>query len=166
MAGMSHATMPGAGASSAAAYGAEVRAGYDEVRRATAPFKSLDSAVAHGYVRDVAQCYADSIYGTGGAMGFHHINRALLDRKVEVDKPEILMYERTRDGKYDLVGVEYLVLYRDWPKDTVPPTLMGRPMMQENDRHYWYSHMWIWEPSSSGLFADWNPAVKCPPKGQ
>ena len=161
---MSH-LMPGAGAASPSAYGPEVQAGYEVVRRATTPFKSLDSAVAHGYARDVTQCFADSIYGSGGAMGFHHINRALLDRKVEVDKPEILMYERTRDGMYNLVGVEYIVLYRDWPKDSVPPTLMGRPMMHENDRNYWYSHMWIWKPSSSGLFADWNPAVKCPPKG-
>ncbi len=25
----------------------------------------------------------------------------------------------------------------------------------------WYLHVWTWEPSPSGLFADWNPKVKC-----
>jgi hypothetical protein len=155
--------MPGAGAESPSAYSAEVRAGYDAVRKATARFKSVDSAVAAGYASslDVKQCFADSIFGSGGAMGYHHINRAYLDKKVEIDKPEILMYEQTADGKYALTGVEYIVLYRDWPKDSVPPTLMGRPMMHENTRNYWYSHMWIWKPSASGLFADWNPSVKC-----
>lgn len=154
--------MPGAGAPSARAYSHEVQAGYDQVRAATASFKSLDSAVAHGYARDVPQCFADSIFGSGGAMGFHHINRAYVDNKIEIDKPEILMYERTRDGKYELTGVEYILPFRYWPKDSVPPKFLGRDLMRENDRNYWYTHMWIWKPSSTGLFADWNPAVKCP----
>jgi hypothetical protein len=158
----SHMQMPGAGAPSARAYSPEVQAGYDQVRAATASFKNLDSAVAHGYARDVPQCFADSIYGSGGAMGFHHINRAYVDDKLEIAKPEILMYERTRDGKYELTGVEYILPFRYWPKDSVPPKFLGRDLMRENDRNYWYTHMWIWKPSSTGLFADWNPAVKCP----
>ena len=154
--------MPGMGAPSARSYSREVQAGYDQVRAATAAFKNLDSAVARGYAKDVPQCFADSIYGSGGAMGFHHINRAYVDDKLEVDKPEILMYERTRDGKYEFTGVEYILPFRYWPKDSVPPKFLGRELMRENDRNYWYTHMWIWKPSSTGLFADWNPAVKCP----
>jgi hypothetical protein len=154
--------MPGMGAPSARAYSREVQAGYDQVRAATAAFKNLDSAVARGYARDVPQCFADSIFGSGGAMGFHHVNRTYVDGKLEIDKPEILMYERTRDGKYELTGVEYILPFRYWPKDSVPPKFLGRDLMRENDRNYWYTHMWIWKPSSTGLFADWNPAVKCP----
>jgi len=25
----------------------------------------------------------------------------------------------------------------------------------------WYLHVWHWEPNPSGVFADWNPNVKC-----
>ena len=157
-------SMPGAGAATPSAYSAEVQAGYAKVRAATASFRVLDSAVANGYAKDVAQCFADSIYDSGGAMGYHHVNRQYLDAKVEIEHPEIVMYERKPDGKYEMTGVEYIVPYRFWPKDSVPPKLMGRPMVQENERNYWYSHMWVWKPSSAGLFADWNPAVKCPPK--
>lgn len=154
--------IPGAGAQDPSAYGREIQAGYAAVRAATAPLKNLDSAVARGYARDVAQCFSDSIFSTGGAMGYHHLNRGYLDGTVEIEKPEILMYERLRDGSYALTGVEYIVPYRFWARDSVPPTLMGRPMLREDERNYWYSHMWIWKPSAAGLFADWNPAVKCP----
>jgi hypothetical protein len=158
-------SMPGAGAPAARAYSREVQDAYEKVRAATAPFKNLDSAVARGYNRDVAVCFADSIYGSGGAMGYHHVNRAYIDAKLEVEKPEIVMYERTKDGKYELTAVEYLLLYRFWPKDSaVAPTFLGRPLLRDDTRNYWYTHMWIWKPSSTGLFADWNPAVKCPPK--
>ena len=158
--------MPGAGAPSVRAYDREVQDGYDQVRAATAAFKNLDSAVARGYARDVPQCFADSLFGSGGAMGFHHVNRAYMDAKLEIDKPEILLYERTRDGKYELTGVEYILPFRYWPKDSVPPKFLGRDLLRENDRNYWYTHMWIWKPSSTGLFADWNPAVKCPPRAK
>jgi hypothetical protein len=163
MAGMSHATMPGAGAPSPRSYSREIQAGYEVVRKATASFKNLDSLVAHGYRRDVPQCFADSIFGSGGAMGFHHVNATYFnDGKLEIDKPEIVMFERMPDGKYEMTGVEYILPYRFWPKDSVPPKLMGKELMHENDRNYWYFHMWIWKPSSTGLFADWNPTVKCP----
>jgi hypothetical protein len=164
MSGMSHA-MPGAGAPAPTAYSREVREAYDLVRAATAPFKVLDSAVARGYAKDVAMCFADSIYGSGGAMGYHHVNRGYIDAKLEVDKPEIIMYERTADGRYELTGVEYLLLFRYWPKDSVPPKFLGRELLRDLDRNYWYTHMWIWKPSATGLFADWNPSVKCPAKG-
>jgi hypothetical protein len=156
--------MPGAGAAAPSAYSREVRDGYEKVRAATARFKNLDSAVAAGYAKDVAVCFADSIFSSGGAMGYHHVNRGYIDAKLEVEKPEIVMYERTKDGKYELTGVEYLLLYRFWPRDSVPPKFLGRELLRDDTRNYWYTHMWIWKRSSTGLFADWNPAVKCPPK--
>lgn len=140
------------------AYGSEVEDGYSRVRAATASFKLLDSAVARGYVANVPQCFADP---TLGAMGYHHLNRAYVDNRVEIDKPEILLYERKADGSYGLNGVEYIIPYRAWPKDSVPPKLLGRDMIQSEPLQLWYTHMWVWTPNSSGLFADWNPAVKC-----
>ena len=141
-----------------AAYSAEVQAGYSRVRDATASYRVLDSAVAKGYPPTVAQCLSDP---THGAMGYHHVNRGYVDNKIEVDKPEILLYERKADGSYGLNGVEYIIPYRVWPKDSVPPKLMGRDMLKSEPLQLWYTHMWVWTPNSAGLFADWNPAVKC-----
>jgi hypothetical protein len=141
-----------------AAYDAEVRQGYAVVRAATAAYRVLDSAVANGYAASVPQCLADS---THGAMGYHHVNRSYLDNRIELDKPEILLYERKADGSYGLNGVEYIIPYRAWPKDSVPPTLMGRDMFRSEPLQLWYMHMWVWMPNRAGLFADWNPAVQC-----
>src|SRR5262249_18690435 len=66
----------------------EVQAGLRRVREVTQPFFSLDSAVAAGYAREVTQCYVDPHHG---AMGYHHVNRALVDDHIEVERPEILL---------------------------------------------------------------------------
>ena len=136
-----------------------VRRGFAEVRAATAPFTTLDSAVAAGYARDVPRCYVDAHHG---AMGYHHLNRDYVDLKAEVARPEILLYERTGDGRYALNGVEYIIPFRLWPRDSVPPTIMGETMKREEELKLWYLHMWIWKENPAGLFADWNPEVKCP----
>lgn len=136
-------------------------AGVARVRAATDRFASLDSAVAAGYPRDVPQCFRDTINGHG-AMGFHHVNRPLIDRNLEIERPEILLYERLPDGRYVFNGVEYIILFRHWPRDSVPPTAFGRPLLQDLDRNYWYVHVWSARRNTMGMFADWNPAVRCP----
>ncbi len=154
-----HAAMPVA-SSEASAYGREVEDGYASVRAATSLYKVVDSAVARGYAASVPRCIADS---TQGAMGYHHLNRGYVDNKVEIEKPEFLLYERKADGSYALNGVEYIIPYRVWPRDSVPPRVLGRDMIQSEPLQYWYLHMWVWTPNKSGLFADWNPDVRCPP---
>ncbi len=132
--------------------------GVARVRAATAAFAILDSAVAAGYERHVPTCYGDQ----HGAMGFHHVNRALLDARVEVERPEILLYERHADGRYTLNGVEYIVPYRIWSKDSVPPTVLGEKLKRADDLNLWYLHLWAWRENTAGIFADMNPAVRCP----
>jgi hypothetical protein len=104
-------------------FGKSVDRDVEKARKATEVFKDLDKAAAAGYERNVPNCVANP---PQGAMGFHHGNNALLDDRLQVDKPEILVYERLSDGSYRLNGV-----------------------------------VWIWEANPSGLFADWNPNVKC-----
>jgi hypothetical protein len=139
-------------------FGPEVRRGYDEVRAATARFVSLDSAVSAGYPRTVAQCLHHAEHG---AMGFHHMNRDFLDRTLEISRPEILLYERQAPDKYALTGVEYIVPYRAWPRDSVPPVIMGLDLKRSDELNLWYLHMWVWKENPAGLFADWNPTVRC-----
>lgn len=145
-------------ASTATAYGLETEFGVQRVRAATAAFASLDSAVAAGYAAVVERCYAHAEHG---AMGFHHVNRALMDARVEVERPEILLYERLDDGRYVLNGVEYIVPYSRWSRDSAPPTVLDQQLKREDDLRLWYLHMWVWRENTAGLFADWNPAVRC-----
>lgn len=138
---------------------AQIKAGLTELRRATAPFKSLDAAVAAGYPRDVADCL---IHEHHGAMGYHHVNRALVDAKVDVSHPEILLYERLPNGEYRLNGVEFIVPYRAWPRDSVAPILMGQKLKHEDNLKIWYTHVWAWTPSADGVFSNFNSVVQCP----
>jgi len=130
----------------------------DQIRAATEAFKSLDAAVAAGYARDVAHCVDNP---PRGAMGYHHTKASLLDDRIEVDQPEILVYERLPGGVYRLNGVEYIVPFSAWPSDREPPTVMGRDLRPAPKLRLWYLHVWVWRDNPSGLFADWNPRVRC-----
>ena len=126
------------------------------VRAATAKFKVVDVAIAAGYPR-TTDCVQ---YPPHGAMGFHFQNNALLDTTLDVEQPEVLVYERMPDGTFKLNGVEYLVPISAWTSEE-PPTIMGQKLKRADKLGIWYLHVWTWEPSPSGIFADWNPRVKC-----
>ena len=142
-------------------YGEPVREGMMRVRARLAAYVTLDSAVAAGYAREVPRCY---VHEHHGAMGYHHINRAYVDAKIEVERPEILLYERQPDGRYTLNGVEYIIPYTRWPRDSVAPRVFDLDLKREDDLKLWYLHMWAWKENPAGLFADWNPTVHCPEK--
>ncbi|MEO5821169.1 MAG: hypothetical protein ABIT71_11740 [Vicinamibacteraceae bacterium] len=125
-------------------------------RAATAKFRNPEAAVAAGYPA-TSHCVENQ--PTGG-MGLHFGHPALQDATLDVEKPEILVYEKLGDGSIRLNGVEYVVPIAQWTSDQ-PPTLMGQPFKRANGLGIWYLHAWIWKPSSSGIFADWNPDVKC-----
>lgn len=128
-----------------------------KARAATERFKSADTAIAAGY-KHTDHCVEKP---PEGGMGLHFSNPALLDVTLEVEKPEVLVYERRADGTYKLNGIEYLVPLSQW-KQKEPPMIMGQKLKRAESLGIWYLHVWIWEPSPSGLFADWNPNVKCP----
>jgi hypothetical protein len=140
-------------------YGPEVHAAVARIRALTAPYHSLDSAVAHGYPRESARCY---IHEHHGAMGWHHVNRAYVDSTVEVDRPEILLYERAGDGAYRLTAVEYIIPYSLWPATSAAPVIFGQPLHRVDEINVWGLHVWIWKENPAGLLADWNPTVSCP----
>lgn len=127
-----------------------------KVRAATARFKSTEAAEAAGYAR-VTDCVE---HQPDGAMGYHFQNNALLDTTLDVEHPEVLVYERTPDGGFKLNGVEFLVPIPAWTA-AEPPRIMGQALKRADRLGIWYLHVWTWEASPSGLFADWNPRVKC-----
>jgi hypothetical protein len=142
----------------AAAFGDIVVHNVARIRHATAEFRSLDAAVRAGYARDGGHCVDNP---REGAMGYHHQNAALLDDRIELERPEMLVYERLPDGEYRLTGVEYVVPLSEWPETREPPTVMGQELKPAPSLGIWYRHVWLWRENPSGLFADWNPLVEC-----
>ena len=130
----------------------------ERIRKATAAFKSLDAAVAAGYQRNVPQCIA---HPTLGGMGYHHTTDALLDDTLDLDHPEILVYGKTATGEYKLNGVEFYVPYSAHPRTAAPPVIMGHQLTPFDPGKFWYLHVWVWTDNPSGMFADWDPEVKC-----
>jgi hypothetical protein len=137
-------------------FGADVDRDVKAVRETTAPFHSVDRALEAGYAQET-DCMEKP---PEGGMGYHFTKRELRDGTVELEKPEVLVYEKRADGSFKLNGVEYIVPINAW-KQSDPPTVMGQPMKRFERAGFYYLHVWIWEHSPSGLFADWNPSVKC-----
>lgn len=126
------------------------------VREVTKPFHSVDRALAAGYVQ-TTDCMEKQ---PEGGMGYHFANDKLHDGVLEVTRPEVLVYEKRKDGSFKLNGVEYIVPFDAW-KGAEAPTIMGQPLKRFDRAKFYYLHVWVWEHSPSGIFADWNPRVKC-----
>jgi hypothetical protein len=136
------------------------------VRQATDAFHNLDIAMAAGYGKFYL-CTDKT--GTGG-MGQHFVKGALVeDPALDKLRPEVLVYEPRKDGGYQLVAVEYVVLKDAWIKangNTVP-RLLGRrlSLITAPNRYglpdFYELHAWIWKANPRGVFDDWNPKVSC-----
>ena len=104
-------------------------------------------------------CMVDESPNKEGGMGYHYVNTELLDGKVEVDKPEALLYEPESNGQLRLVAVEYVIPKDAWHADTLP-RLFGQ-QLKLNAFDLYALHVWAWENNPSGLYASWNPRVNC-----
>jgi hypothetical protein len=127
-----------------------------EIREATARFQTSEAAEAAGYKR-ATDCVE---HQPAGAMGYHFNNQALFDATLDLEHPEVLVYEKRPDGTFQLNGVEFIVPTSAWTA-AEPPRIMGQALKKADRLGIWYLHVWTWKRSPSGLFADWNPDVKC-----
>jgi hypothetical protein len=137
-------------------------------REATAKFRDIDRAGDKGYGLPPAgplhECIS-SLDGTG-AMGFHYINGSLLDDKVQVRKPEALVYAPNRNGKLRLVALEYVVFADAWTSDE-PPMMFGEMFMftPAPNRYeipaFWSLHVWLYKHNPAGRFEPFNRRVSC-----
>jgi hypothetical protein len=134
------------------------------VREATEPYKSVEEAEADGY-----GLFLGCVSGPQeGAMGVHYPNGSLVgDGALDPMHPEVLVYE-LKNGRHDLVAVEYLVLADDWnAHNASPPVLMGQVFnyVGSPNRYgmpaFYELHVWAWKTNPKGVFADWNPGVTC-----
>jgi hypothetical protein len=127
-----------------------------DVRNATTRFHDLDAADDAGYRTQYPAGCAES---AEGAQGFHYLNEGLVDDKVELLRPELVMYEPGPNGQRDLVGVDYIVPLH---LSENPPVLLGQEFAKLGPPlNVWALHIWAWRPNPSGMFALWNPKVSC-----
>lgn len=126
------------------------------LRRMTAKFHSFDAAVAAGWSAKITECFASP----EGGMGFHYGNPAIIDGRVDVLEPELLLYEPQQNGKLRFVAVEYIVPFAAWTASE-PPTLYGQAFHRNEAFGIWALHVWHERQNPRGMFADWNPKVNC-----
>lgn len=141
-----------------AGHPAAVRRDLATLRAATQPFHELSAAQAAGYPAGSPAC----IDSATGGMGRHYFDRAAYDDTLRIGHPEMLLYETGADGRLALVAVEYVVPFRLRSENGPPPRLFEQEFRKHERFRYWYLHVWAWKPNPAGLFADWNPAVRCP----
>lgn len=128
------------------------------LKRVTSPFRTFSAATDAGWSAKITSCMADQALG---GMGFHYGNTSLIDGTVQVDQPELLLYEPQADGSNELVAVEYIIPYTAHARSDAPPVLFGQKFKQNDTFQLWGLHVWAWKTNPSGLYADWNPQVNC-----
>ena len=137
----------------------------DTVRKEVAKYKDIQLAGKDKYGL-LLGCVAGP---DGGAMGVHFVNGDLVgDGKIDAKTPEALIYE-FRNGRFTLVGVEYVVIADDWAKNNANPPVLDGQLFDYNTAPNRYGipapfyslHVWAFKENPNGMFADWNPRVSC-----
>jgi hypothetical protein len=93
-------------------------------------------------------------------MGYHWVKPSLVDGTFDPLQPEALLYADGPGGTKRLIGVEYLVVNTGQQRPAFGSRLFdigGSPMPMP----HWTLHVWAYEHNPSGLFAPFNPNVKC-----
>ena len=128
----------------------------EHVRKANDRFKDVTVALSEGYAP--IPCASSP---TGGAMGIHYVNGALLKSgTLDVAHPQAIMYEPQADGKLDLIAVEYIAFKGPAALEGHLFNFVSDPNRYGLDKFY-EMHVWAWRPNPTGNFADNNPKVSC-----
>jgi hypothetical protein len=136
------------------------------VREATDRFKGVTSVAGPGEGYELAfGCVSG---GDFGAMGLHYVNLSLVDGELDVNEPEIVLFEPTPGGGIRITGADYLIPAAAWDaKHAGPPQLMGQlfHLFDKPNRFgldpFYTLHVWAWKTNPNGTFTNWNPEVSC-----
>ena len=130
----------------------------DRVRIATERFADVAAAEAEGY--SPIPCVSGS---GGGAMGIHYVNSDYLtgdENKLDITKPEAVMYEPQEDGSLVLLGVEYITFEGPSALDGHLLDYRGSPNRYGLDPYY-EIHVWAHRDNPAGPFVGMNANVSC-----
>lgn len=141
-----------------ASHPATAQSEFAGLRQTTAPFHSIDVAKASGWGTLITPC----MESPEGGMGYHYGNLNLLgDADLDPMRPEILLYEPTKNGSLRLVAMEYIILEDFLPRTAEAPEVLGQHLHFDAVNGVWALHVWAWRQNPNGMFADWNPRVSC-----
>lgn len=146
--------------------GGLTRAQRTVIRDATRQFIDVDDAIAAGYVASDACAELPGV----GTMGYHFVNPELAgDARVDPTLPEVLVYNKTANGRFRLDAIEYFVVDadQDLATDADRPTLMGHPFDGPMEAHepgmpvHYDLHAWVYRHNPAGELSAWNPSIVC-----
>src|SRR5688572_21940495 len=83
----------------------------NDVRRTADQYRDLAAARAAGYSKQYPE---GCVQTADGSQGFHFIKESLVDDRVELNTPELVMYEPKADGSMELIGVDYVIPFDRW----------------------------------------------------
>ena len=139
----------------------EINQQLSDLRSFVAKFHNFDRAVEYGY--SVAApapgvCISDPVRG---GMGFHYTYATedlISDGKVELLKPEFLVYAPKPQGGVKFSALDYFVPYTTWSQ-AEPPSLLGVPFAREDGFQAYVLHIWLFWHNPAGMFENYNPDV-------
>ena len=123
------------------------------LRDVTEDYRWLQNAKDDGY-EQVSECVENA--DGSAAMGFHFLKKDLLDDKTQARKPEVLVYMPNEEGRYRLVAVEFL------STATERPEIAGLDFEDGPFPGTFALHAWVWRDNPDGMFAAYNPDLRCP----
>lgn len=121
-----------------------------KVRRASAHYHDIDSALADGYV-DINVVVPN--------MGRHFMKPSLVDATFDAEHPELLVYQTDPSGRLVLGAVEYAI-----PLDSsvnAPDGFTGSADVWDPNTGFglWLLHAWVWRENPDGVFQPTNQRV-------
>ena len=131
---------------------------------ATAGYQDVATAEAAGYASslDTLGCFTDP---ERGGMGLHYIDR----------EPDGRPGRTSPSPRRSSTSSTPTVTSPGWSptstscrstrgREPTPPQLFGMDFHQHPTLPLWVLHAWLWKDNPTGIFQDWNPAVRqCPP---
>lgn len=134
-------------------------AGLATLRRVTARYHNVETALEDGFVQ--ALPCQENPDGEGG-LGIPFLNPDRLDTIIDLAAPEVLFYEPQKNGRLHLVGVETIVPIELWDEsENDPPSLFGREFHRNEEHGLYGLHIWIWKHNPDGIIAFWHSDVTC-----
>lgn len=124
------------------------------LRAAVGRYHNIEHALADGYTFKLTDHRSQ--------MGYHYLKPSLLDDHFEIERPEVLMYVLTPNGRWAFVGVEYAVPITDMNNpQPAPEGFTGDADEWAINREFevWTLHVWVGLHNPNGIFASHNPRL-------
>ena len=127
-----------------------------DLRRRTGDYRDVSEARKAGFVRH-GHCLqeTDQRGRVVGAAGIRYVKWSRVDKTIQRRYPEALLYLPDRRGHLQLVAVEYMSTQRK-------ESLVGHRFESGPLQGGSHLNVWVWKHNPAGMFASFNPDLRCP----